>query len=168
MEIFTGKKPFIELSRAELLKIKNQEAFIPIIYSHIVGLLKTKYGNEKTLSRLREMGYKLAEGLLTHWTPKNIGSVSSIIKETYRFMLYRDIHVKEGVHEINVRDFNCPVCYFDIADSDIPFCVVISALIEGLINSLRTKNPKLPKIECKPLVSRSMGAPYCEHLIQIK
>lgn len=167
MEIFTGKKPFIELSRKELIKIKNQEAFIPIIYSHIVGLLKNKYGNERTLKRLREMGYKLAEGILKYWTPKNIGSISSIIKETYQFMLYRNIHIKEGV-QIHVRDFNCPVCAFDIADSDIPFCIVISALIENIVNLLRVKNPKLPKIECKPLVSRSMGAPYCEHLIEIK
>ena len=42
MEVFTGKKPFIELKREELLKIKNQEAFIPIIYSEIVILLKQK------------------------------------------------------------------------------------------------------------------------------
>lgn len=168
MEIFTGGKPFIELSRAELLTIKNQEAFIPIIYAHIVGLIKAKYGNERTLARLREMGHKLAEGLLKYWSPSNIGSVRDIIRETYKFMLYRNIHVKEGPHEINIRDFNCPVCYFDIADSDIPFCIVISGLIEQLVNMLRAKNPKLPKIECNPLASRSMGAPYCEHIIKIR
>ncbi|MDD1778442.1 MAG: hypothetical protein LUQ65_09775 [Candidatus Helarchaeota archaeon] len=168
MEIFTGGKPFIELSRAELLKIKNQEAFIPIIYAHIVGLIKAKYGNERTMARLREMGHNLAEGLLKYWSPSNIGSVRDIIRETYKFMLYRNIHVKEGPQEINIRDFNCPVCYFDIANSDIPFCIVISGLIEHLVNLLRTKNPKLPKIECNPLASRSMGAPYCEHIIKIK
>jgi len=168
LEIFTGKKPFIELSRDELLKIKNQEAFIPIIYSHIVGLLKTRYGSEETLKRLREMGYKLAEGILNHWIPKNIGSIQAILKETYKFMLYRNLHIREKGREIRVRDFNCPVCYFDIADSDIPFCIVISALIERLIYLLRSKNPKLPQIECKTLMSRSMGALYCEHIIEIK
>jgi len=168
MEIFTGGKPFIELSREELLKIKNQEAFIPIIYAHIVGLIKVKYGNERTMDRLREMGHKLGEGLLKYWSPSNIGSIRDIIKETYKFMFYRNIHVKEGPHEINIRDFNCPVCSYDITDPDIPFCIVISGLIEQLVNSLRAKNPKLPKIECNPLASRSMGSPYCEHLIVIK
>lgn len=167
MEIFTGGKPFIELSRKELLKIKNQEAFIPIIYAHIVGLIKAKYGIERTMIRLKEMGYRLADGLLKSWTPSNVGSVKEILKEAYKFLLYRNIHVREGALEINVRDFNCPVCSYDIADSDIPFCIVISGLIEQMILSLRARNPKLPKIECSTLASRSMGAPYCEHLIKI-
>ena len=168
MEVFTGGKPFIELDRKELLKIKNQEAFIPIIYSEIVVILKNKYGNEYTLERLREMGHRLAEGILKNWTPPKIKSIPDIIKETYKMFLYRNISVKRGFDRLYVRDRNCPLCYFDISDSDIPFCIVIDGLIEHLVNLLRDKNPNLPEIKCENVASRSMGAKFCEHAIGFK
>ncbi len=168
MEVFTGKKPFIELTREDLLKIKNQEAFIPIIYSEIVSLLKTKYGNEYTMKRLREMGHRLAEGLLKYWKPTKVKSIPDIIKETYQQFFYRKIEVKEVLDKIIVRDKNCPVCYLDVTDSDIPFCIVIGAVIEGIINGLRKWLPKLPEIQCETVASRSMGAEVCEHVVTYK
>jgi predicted hydrocarbon binding protein len=166
MEVFTGRKPFIELSRNELLKIKNQEAFIQIIYSEIVILLKNKYGIEYTVQRLRQMGYKLAEGILKYWTPSHIKSIPEILIDTYKFMLFRKLSVTRVLDKIIVRDRNCPVCYFDITDSDVPFCVVISGLIERLNSLLRERNPRLPEIKCQTTLSRSMGAKYCEHVIE--
>ncbi len=165
MEVFTGGKPFIELTRDELLKIKNQEAFIPIIYSEIVVLLKNKYGNEYTEKRLKEMGYRLADGVLRHWRPEKISSIQEIIVETYKTFLYRKLSTKKVLDKIYVRDDNCPVCYFDISDSDIPFCIVISGLIERLINQLRRLNPKLPEIHVDNISSRSMGKDLCIHAV---
>lgn len=167
MEVFTGGKPFIELSREELMKIKNQEAFIPIIYSEIVSILKTRFGNDYTLQRLREMGHKLANGLLKYWKPKNIKSIPDIIIETYKSFLYRKLKVKKVLDKIYVHDQQCPVCYLDISDSDIPFCIVISGLIEGLINGLRKFNPRLPEVKCDTIASRSMGAGACVHAIEV-
>ncbi len=170
MEVFTGAKPFIELTREELLKIKNQEAFIPIIYSEIVGLLKQKYGIEYTIKRLREMGHRLAEGLLNYWKPKNTKSIPDIVKETYRFLLYRKIEIdeKKDLGRIIIRDENCPVCYMDVSDSDIPFCIVIGAMIEGMVNQLRKWITRLPEVSCETVASRSMGADHCEHVIRYK
>ena len=168
MELFTGGKPFIELTRDELLKIKNQEAFIPIIYSEIVVLLKNKYGNDYTLQRLRKMGHMLADGILKHWTPHKIRSVQDIIEETYQVFLYRGLKTKKVLDKIYVRDENCPVCYFNVSDSDIPFCIVISGLIERIINNLRKYNPKLPEISVDNISSRSMGKDLCIHAISFK
>ncbi|MHA1264678.1 MAG: hypothetical protein ACTSRS_05505 [Candidatus Helarchaeota archaeon] len=165
MEVFTGKKPFIELKREDLMKIKNQEAFIPIIYSEIVSLLIGRYGQEYAMKRMKEMGYKLAEGLIKYWIPKKIDSIEHIIKETYKFFLYRNIEIKQVLDKIYVRDKECPVCYLDITDAEIPFCIVISGMIERLINLLREKNPKLPLITCENISSRSMGKDICIHVI---
>ncbi len=167
MEVFTGRKPFIELTRSELMKIKNQEAFIPIIYSEIVSLLKQKYGNEYTIKRIREMGHRLSDGLLKYWKPKNT-KVPDIVKEAYKTFVYRDIKVDKSLEQWIIRDEHCPICYLDISDSDIAFCTVFSAMIEGLINGLRKWLPKLPQIECTTIASRSMGAELCEHAITVK
>lgn len=167
MEVFTGKKPFIELSRKELMKIKNQEAFIPIIYSEVVGLLKSKYGIENTTKKLKEMGHRLAEGILIYWTPKKVKKIPEIVMECYKFFLYRKCSVKAVLDKYWVRDRNCPVCYFDISDSEIPCCIVIAGLIERLINRLRERNPKLPEVKVSTVSSRSMGTNYCEHVIEI-
>ena len=163
MEVFTGAKPFIELTREELMKIKNQEAFIPIIYSEVVGLLKQKYGVEYAFKRIREMGHRLSEGLLKYWKPKNIKSIPDIIKEAYLTFIYRKVEVKEILNKVVIRDKACPVCYLDVSDSDIPFCTVFSAMIEGLVNGLRRWLPKIPEIRCNTIASRSMGAELCEH-----
>lgn len=168
MEVFTGGKPFIELTRDELLKIKNQEAFIPIIYSEIVVLLKNKYGNDYALKRLRKMGHLLAEGIIKQWKPRKINSIQEIIVETYKVFLYRKLKTKKVLDKIYVRDENCPVCYFNVSDSDIPFCIVISGLIERMINLLRNFNPKLPEISVDNISSRSMGKDLCIHAISFK
>lgn len=165
MEVFTGGKPFIELTREELMKIKNQEAFIPIIYSEIVSLLLNKYGKDYTLERLRKMGHKLAEGLLKYWSPEKIDSIADIIKDTYKLFLYRNIEVKQVLDKVYVRDAECPVCYLGISDAEIPFCIVIDGMIEHLINLLKKRNIKLPTVKCENVSSRSMGKDLCVHVI---
>ena len=168
MEVFTGKRPFIELTRDELMKIKNQQAFIPIIYSEMVVLLKRKYGNEYAMKRLREMGRRIADGILKHWHPKNTKTIPDIVKEAYKTFVYGKVEVEEILDKFVIHDENCPLCYMDITDSDIPFCTVFSAMIEVLINSSRQWNPRLPEVECVTIASRSMGASLCEHSIILK
>jgi predicted hydrocarbon binding protein len=168
MEVFTGLKPFKELSRTELLKIKNQEALIPIIYSEIVSLLKQRFDKEYIINRLREMGDRLAEGLLKHWVPKQTKTIPKILNDIYKMLFYRKISVTKAMGQYIVRDKQCPVCYLEISDSDIPFCIVLSAAIQGIINRLHEQHPNLPEVECTTIASRSMGAKFCEHAIKIK
>ncbi|MHA1271262.1 MAG: hypothetical protein ACTSPY_15830 [Candidatus Helarchaeota archaeon] len=157
-----------EITDDELVRLKCQQLFVPLIYSEIVGRILDKWPNAE--EKLREFGRRIANGILTIWKPKNVSSVKSIASECYLYLLKQKppIKVEKDGMTLVLKDENCILCWEVQTQGKLHYCAPYGSLLETFVNYCReNKNPKLPKIWVETTKSKAMGDNYCEHVIHI-
>ena len=155
-----------ELPDSELLKMKCQKIFVPLIYAEIVVKIIEKWDNPE--EKLREFGKRIGNGILTVWYPKKANSIKKIAQETYKFLLKQEppIKMEKDGKTLILKDENCVLCW-NVQAGGLHYCTPYGSLLETIINYCRNKNPKLPKVRIETTKSKAMGNKYCEHVIHI-
>ncbi|MHA1230360.1 MAG: hypothetical protein ACTSRP_28055 [Candidatus Helarchaeota archaeon] len=154
------------LSDEELIQLKCQQIFVPLIYSEIVGRILDRWPDSAE-EKLREFGRRVAKGILKIWEPKG-KTIKSIAEESHKFLLKQKppIKMQKDGHTLVLKDRNCVLCW-EVQAAKIHYCTPYGSLLETFVNHCREKNPKLPKIWVETTKSRAMGDKYCEHVIHI-
>lgn len=154
------------LSDAELINLKCQKLFVPLIYAELIAKIIDKWG-DKAEERLREFGRNIGEGILKVWQPENTKSIKKIMQETYKFLLKQKppIEMEKDGRTLIIKDEDCVLCW-NVQAGDIHYCTPYGSLLETVVNFCREKkNPDLPKIWVETTKSKAMGSDYCEHVI---
>ncbi|MHA1312156.1 MAG: hypothetical protein ACTSQO_14675 [Candidatus Helarchaeota archaeon] len=156
-----------EITEEELLRLKCQQLFVPLIYSEVVARIIDRWP-DNVEKKLREFGRRIGKGILSMWIPKNTDSVKSIVQETYKFLLKQKapVEMKKDGRTLILRDKKCILCW-EVTNANFHYCTPYGSLLETFVNKCRETNPKLPKIWVETTKSRAKGDNYCEHVIHI-
>lgn len=150
-------------------KIFIGNLLVKMFYPNILSFFLNKVGLFDMEARVSDVGYRVAQRLLSVWAPKE-RKIGPLIKFFFKKMWNTKIVIRKEKGESNVIiyriiDKTCRYCDPEVTFEGVRHpCVTVLGYIKACLEYSSKKYP-LPKYKLKTIKSRGSGSDYCEHQI---
>jgi predicted hydrocarbon binding protein len=141
---------------------------VKMFYPNILSFFLSKVGLFDMEARVSDVGYRVAQKLLSVWAPKE-RKIDPLIKFFFKKMWNTKIVIKKVKSEdtiiYRIIDVSCKYCDPEVALEGVRHpCVTVIGYIKACLEYSSKKYP-LPEYKLKTVKSRGSGNEYCEHQI---
>jgi len=152
----TGNRADILNKKFKVNQIRNG------IYWYIQVLKDRNLSTVDIISKLKEMGHKIALTYINYWKPDYKDELD-LMRDIHRTVFKTAARVREKDDQITVTSRSCPLCKYRREGIETPGCNIIVGFIETIYQTLAKDNPELPKVEGSIETSRIYGEKYCKY-----